>query len=207
MRYEGHRTKHARRHSHRRPSPPHDRLPGNVQGTTAPMPTETGRSARLMRRGLPKLFRSFRLTATLGLSAQPKPQAGAQAWATRFFRHTREAGPGPFGRRCNSRNGITRAPDDGGFTARSGGFPAPRLVIYLIRPSAHGTVTNSRPGVNRLSYARARAVHARARRGPTPQAARPTLPQMLATDMRMRMRRTCPEPAAAYRHPRGGSIL
>ena len=38
MRYEGHRTKHARRHDHGRPSTPHARHPGNVQGATAPMP-------------------------------------------------------------------------------------------------------------------------------------------------------------------------
>ena len=43
VRYEGHRTKHARRHNHEHPSPPHARHPGNVQDATAPMPTETGR--------------------------------------------------------------------------------------------------------------------------------------------------------------------
>ena len=39
LRYEGHRPKHARLHSHGRPSPPHARHPGNVQDATAPMPT------------------------------------------------------------------------------------------------------------------------------------------------------------------------
>ena len=89
VRYEGHRTKHThehtRRHNHGHPSPPNARHPGNVQDATAPMPTETGRSVRHMRRRLPKLIRSCRLTATLGLPAQPELQAGAQAWATRFF--------------------------------------------------------------------------------------------------------------------------
>ena len=37
MRYEGHRPKHARLHSHGRPSPPHARQSGNVQDAAAPI--------------------------------------------------------------------------------------------------------------------------------------------------------------------------
>ena len=62
---------------------------------TAPMPTETGRSIRHMRRRLPKLIRSCRLTATLGLSAQPELWTGAQAWAARIF-GTHDGGAGPI---------------------------------------------------------------------------------------------------------------
>ena len=60
-----------------------------------------------------------------------------------FFWSTREAGPGPFRRRCDSGNDITGAPDDGGFVARPGLFPAPCFTRYRIRPSALDTVTNN----------------------------------------------------------------
>ena len=56
VRYEGHRPKHARLHNHGRPSPPHARHPGNVQDATAPMPTKTGRSVRLMKGGLSEAY-------------------------------------------------------------------------------------------------------------------------------------------------------
>ena len=42
MRYEGHRTKHARRHTHGRSSTPHARHPGNVQGTATTSDDEEG---------------------------------------------------------------------------------------------------------------------------------------------------------------------
>ena len=52
VRYEGHRTKHTRRHDHGRPGTPHTRQTGSVRGATAPMPAETGRSVRHIRRRL-----------------------------------------------------------------------------------------------------------------------------------------------------------
>ena len=105
--------------------------------------------------------------------AHPPPRL----WAPRHLPgtpHTRQAGSVPLAEVAPplaERHSAT--PDDGGFTVRSGGVPEPRSVRYLVRPSAHGVVTNSRPGVCWLSCTRARAVHARMCRGPAPQAAHP----------------------------------
>ena len=71
--------------------------------------------------------------------------------------HRRRLKPGPPGffgaheRRGRAHSGgvatrandITGAPDDGGFVARPGLFPAPCFTRYRIRPSALDTVTNN----------------------------------------------------------------
>ena len=141
------------------------------------MPTKSGRSVRHMKGGLSEAYSYPSLAQPLLAFSQAGATSGSSSLGHQdFLEHTR-GGAGPIQAALRLGGRFTGAPDNacdnGGFAAQPGWFPVPRFTSYRIRPSAHGTVTNSRPGVDRLSCARVRARHARARRGPTPQAAHP----------------------------------
>jgi hypothetical protein len=118
-RYEGHRPKHTRLHNHGRPSPPHARHPGNVQDATAPMPTKTGRSVRLMKGGLSEAY-SY---PSLAQSLLAFPQAGATSGGSSlghqvfFGAHERRG-------RAHSGGVATRGTILRGHLTTSGGFAA-----------------------------------------------------------------------------------
>ena len=174
MRYEGHRPKHARLHNHGRPSPPHARHPGNVQDATAPMPTKSGRTVRHMQGGLSEAYSYPSLAQSL--LALPHCRSNR--------RRLKPGPPGFFGaheRRGRAHSGgvATRGTILRGHLTTGASWHGPGCSRRRVSRDTGSARARTVPlltsclWVDRLSCARARATHARARRGPTPQAAHP----------------------------------